>query len=113
MRLPAVLGLVALAGCTGKKSDSLPASPTPEPTASVVVVATPEPTPPWLWEEKGDLPKLREGGKLRVLMPRQFEGEWLPRKGFPLDFERDAAASFAKENGLEVAWVYVDSHEEL
>lgn len=96
---------------------SRPAEPPPEPSpvASIVAIETPTPvpTPVWLWEEKGDLDALRARGTMRVLMPRQFEGDWLPRKGFPLDFEREAAAAFAKENGLEVAWVYVDSHEDL
>src|SRR5687768_15085500 len=105
----ALVAFVALAGCKGKDRPVVEQTPTP---VAVVQTPTPEPTPVWLWEEKGDLAELKTRGKVRVLMPRQFEGDWLPRKGFPLDFERDAAAAFAKENGVEIAWVYVDSHEE-
>ncbi len=52
--------------------------------------------------ETGDLDALKRRGKLRILAPLDPAGERaLPRDGSPLDFERDAAADFARSIGLE------------
>lgn len=48
-----------------------------------------------------------------MLVPRQSEKGSLPRAGFPLDYEREAAAAFAKSAGLEPVWVPVDLYDEL
>ena len=52
-------------------------------------------------------------GKLRVLLPRQGDKGSLPRAGFPLDYEREAVADFAKSAGLEPVYVWVDRYDEL
>ncbi len=66
------------------------------------------------YTEKGDLPALRERKKLRVLLPAgEEENGYLPRKGYPLDFEMRVAERFALQQGLEPVWVYVRRHENL
>jgi membrane-bound lytic murein transglycosylase F len=39
--------------------------------------------------------------------------EHLPREGFSLDFEVDLIDAYARSRGLELEWVYVDSHVDL
>ncbi len=94
-------GAGSAAGTTGEAAPAASVSPTPEPT------------PEWLFLETGDLSTLRSRGVLRILMPRQGDAGYLPRNGFPLDEEREIADDFARENGLEPVWVYVDNHDEL
>ncbi len=60
-----------------------------------------------------DLPRIREGGTLRVLMVRQHGADRLPRGDFPLDHERDLAADFAGQLGLEAEIVYTEGHDDL
>ena len=71
--------------------------------------------PAWLCAEPvgGDLAEIRARGALRVLAPRQIDAELLPRSGPLLGAERDHAAAFARELGLAVEWVYVDSYGDL
>ncbi|NIR31230.1 MAG: transporter substrate-binding domain-containing protein [Gammaproteobacteria bacterium] len=64
--------------------------------------------------ERGDLSALRERKKLRVLLPAgEAENGYLPRKGYPLDFEMRVAERFARQQGLEPVWVYVRRRENL
>jgi len=64
--------------------------------------------------ETGDLASLKERGKLRVLIPAGQRGRgYLPRKGYPLDFEMEVASKFAESQGLEPVWVYVERREDL
>ena len=111
--LPFLLLALALVLPGACKKREAPAEPTAEEPFEFVPPPAAESGPAWLWEETGDLPKLRERGALRVLMPRQGDQGYLPRKGFPLDAERDAAMEFARVIDLPVHWVYVDSRDEL
>jgi len=62
---------------------------------------------------RDDLAQIRARGTLRVLTPRLHEAELLPRRGPLLGAERDHAAAFAAELGLDVEWVYVDTFDDL
>ena len=106
-----IASCAASPGCKKKKQQQ----EAPEETSpwEYVPDATAAAAPPWLWEETGDLEALRTRGALRVLMPRQGEKGYLPRKGFPLDFERDAVLELAREIELPVHWVYVDERDQL
>jgi membrane-bound lytic murein transglycosylase F len=64
--------------------------------------------------ETGDLPALKKRGKLRVLLPAgDADNGYLPRKGYPLDFEMRVAERFAHQQGLQPVWVYVRRREDL
>ncbi len=69
------------------------------------------------WEggylETGDLPRLRDHGELRLLMPQQLEGHGFTRHGYPTDSWRKLAESFAREMQLEPVVVHVDSRDKL
>ena len=77
--------------------------------------AAPDPnsssTPPFI--EAGDLAQIRQRGTLRVLVPRLDRHDFLPRRGSPLEHERELLAEFALEEGLEIYWVSVDSRSDL
>jgi len=60
-----------------------------------------------------DLVAIRERSSLRVLLPRQNGTEHLPRRGRPVESERAYAAKLARELGVAVEWVYVDTFDEL
>ncbi len=62
--------------------------------------------------ELGDLPALRERGRLRLLAPR-WEGEGLPREGLPAREMRAQAEHFAARLGLEPVWILVEGFGEL
>ena len=47
-----------------------------------------------------------------MLVPRLRNG-YLPRRGSPLDHERELIADFARDEGLEPFWVSVDSRSDL
>lgn len=63
--------------------------------------------------ETGDLPALREQGRLRVLVPRRGKIDLLPRHGHPFDIELSFAEAFAEDIGLEPVWVWVERHDDL
>lgn len=64
--------------------------------------------------ELGDLPALKERGKLRILLDdASIEVPYFPRQGLPIHFETDLIERFAKQVGLEPEWVYVDKFEKL
>lgn len=73
--------------------------------------ASREPGPSFL--ERGDLPAIREHGRLRILLPRREGFRYLPRHGVPLDFERELAAGYARRVGLEPEWVFVENRDRL
>jgi membrane-bound lytic murein transglycosylase F len=60
-----------------------------------------------------DLEAVRARGTLRVLLPRQEGEAYLPRGGLPIEAERSHAAALARELGVGIEWVYVDTFEEL
>ncbi len=62
--------------------------------------------------EKGDLPALRERGRLRILTTRERE-TWLPRRGHQPDLELDLLRDFAREQGLTPELVFVDAFADL
>jgi membrane-bound lytic murein transglycosylase F len=68
-------------------------------------------TPPFI--ESGDLDDIRERGTLRVLVPRIDRNSYLPRRGSPLENERELINDFARQEGLEPYWVSVDSRSDL
>jgi len=61
------------------------------------------------------LPKtaLRAPGKLRILTPRRFSAERLPRGDFPLDHEAGLVKDFCRLIGLEPEFVYASGHDRL
>jgi membrane-bound lytic murein transglycosylase F len=99
MWLPSVLGLALLAlaalspGCESR----------PDPNSSS--------TPPFI--QAGDLDDIRERGTLRVLVPKLDRNSFLPRRGSPLDSERELIADFAHLEGIDLYWISVDSRSDL
>lgn len=67
--------------------------------------------PPFV--ESGDLQQIKERGKLRILLPRRIKARHFPRQGHSLDFERELAAQYARELGLEPVWIVVESRGRL
>ena len=63
--------------------------------------------------ETGDLPRIKNHGKLRLLIPRQLEGQALARHGYPTDSWRKLAEGFAREMQLEPVVVHVESRDKL
>ena len=64
--------------------------------------------------ELGDLPQLRQRGKLRILLPRfSADVTYLPRSGLPIHNETELMSRFAAQIGLEPVWIYVDKFEQL
>ena len=62
--------------------------------------------------QKGDLDTIRNRGFLRILVPWKTEG-YLPRAGYPPDYERELAAKFARTLGIGATLVSVGKFEEL
>jgi membrane-bound lytic murein transglycosylase F len=60
-----------------------------------------------------DLGAVRARGTLRVLLPHQQGEAYLPRRGRPIEAERAHAASLARELGVGIEWVYVDTFDDL
>jgi len=62
----------------------------------------------------GDLKALKRRGKLRILIPANIGGVfYLPRKGWPVEAQHEAAESFARSQGLEPELVAVESFAEM
>jgi len=62
----------------------------------------------------GDLKALKKRGKLRILIPANIGGVfYLPRKGWPVEAQHEAAESFARSHGLEPELVAVESFAEM
>jgi membrane-bound lytic murein transglycosylase F len=60
-----------------------------------------------------DLADIRESAMLRVLVPPDAEERHLPRVGLPYAAQRERASEFARELGVDVEWVPVESFAEL
>ncbi|MGD8566516.1 MAG: transporter substrate-binding domain-containing protein [Gammaproteobacteria bacterium] len=64
--------------------------------------------------EQGDLPALKERGKLRILVSDAgLEVPYLPRQGLPVHYESDLIIRFAQEQGLKPEWIYVKRFDRL
>jgi len=74
--------------------------------------AEPVPTPEALYV--GDLKTLKRHGRLRILIPANLGGVfYLPRKGWPVEAQHEAAESFARSQGLEPELVPVERFSEM
>lgn len=67
-------------------------------------------TPPWLYLEDGDLPQLKQRGRLRVLTLSRHEVKTPLR---PASRDQALIAGFAAEMGLEPVWIPLGSAEQL
>ena len=64
--------------------------------------------------ERGDLPAIKERGKLRILLSdASLEVPYLPRQGLPIHYESDLMTRFAQGLGIEPEWIYVKKFDEL
>jgi membrane-bound lytic murein transglycosylase F len=63
--------------------------------------------------EARDLAEIRYLGEIRILLPERRYASRLPRSGFPLDFERELAESFAAYLDVEPIWIHVDSRDRM
>jgi len=62
----------------------------------------------------GDLKTLKERGKLRILIASNIGGVfYLPRTGWPVEAQHEAAADFARMQGLEPELVVVEKFTDL
>lgn len=62
----------------------------------------------------GDLDVLKQRGRLRILIPANVGGAfYLPRAGWPVQAQQEAASRFAQANGLEAELVPVERFAEL
>jgi len=62
--------------------------------------------------ETGDLPALREHGKLRILIT-PLNDKWLPRKGSTFSREQEMAIKLAEHLNLEAVFVHVENFSDL
>ena len=63
--------------------------------------------------ETGDLPELERRGKLRVLLPDLSDASFLPRRGRPIDYEKELIREFCRQRGLKPVWITVASADAL
>jgi len=64
--------------------------------------------------EQGDLPSLVGREKIRILLTEiSADIPYFPRQGLPVHYETDLLTRFAKEQGLEAEWIYVDRFRDL
>lgn len=98
-----LLFAIAMTGCDASdKSDGIAANaPSPDKSFENYV-------------EQGDLPALKERGKLRILVSDAgLEVPYLPRQGLPVHYESDLIIRFAQEQGLKPEWIYVKRFDRL
>jgi membrane-bound lytic murein transglycosylase F len=98
-----LLFAIAMTGCDASdKSDGTAANaPSPDKSFENYV-------------EQGDLPALKERGKLRILVSDAgLEVPYLPRQGLPVHYESDLIIRFAQEQGLKPEWIYVKRFDRL
>jgi len=62
--------------------------------------------------ETGDLNKLKEHGKLRILIT-PLNDKWLPRKGSAFSREQEMASKLAEQLNLEPVFVHVENFSDL
>ena len=60
-----------------------------------------------------DLPEILGEGTIRLIVESSDDDALLPRRGWSPTQDRDLAASFASELGVEVDWIYVEDEGEL
>ena len=82
-------------------------------TACLVLAACEKSTWSGGYLETGDLAQINKHGKLRLLIPKQLEGQTLARHGYPTDSWRKLAENFAREVQLEPVVVHVESRDDL
>ncbi len=114
----AVLGLASLlAGCSDDPVEqvvsehAIPATALPTETAQGVPEKTTE-----VEEERyvGDLDEMKRRGRLRILIPANIGGVfYLPREGWPVESQHDAATAFARSQGLEPELVPVAAFSQM
>ena len=64
--------------------------------------------------EMGDLPILKERGKLRVLLTDStLDVPYFPRQGLPIHYESELIERFAEQQGMEVEWIYIEKFRDL
>ena len=62
----------------------------------------------------GDLDVIRQRGQLRILIPANIGGVfYLPREGWPVVLQHEAAEAFARSQGLDPILVPVDRFSEM
>ena len=62
----------------------------------------------------GDLKELRARARLRILIPANVGGVfYLPREGWPVEAQHEAAASFARSQGLEPELVTIEQFGDM
>ena len=62
----------------------------------------------------GDLAQLKQRGRLRILIPANIGGAfYLPREGWPVEAQHEAAESFAHSQGLEPVLVPVERFADM
>lgn len=99
----AVVGM--LGGCTEEPveqvvvEEAVAIAPVDEPAPlEALSPAEPEPEPV---RYTGDLDRMHEHGRLRILIPANIGGAfYLPREGWPVAFQHEAAEAFAQSVGL-------------
>ena len=103
--LCAVLVAALVSGC-GDQADGQSAEQVPSPVAPAVAAA--DTSADGLGGQEasakryvGDLDELQRRGRLRILIPANVGGVYyLPRKGWPVTAQREAAEGFARSQGL-------------
>lgn len=132
VRLAVVFALLAvLAGCTDDPVDQVVlenaqaivpvvegnATQTAEVIEPVVEGNTPQLTEAIEPEPRlyvGDLDVMRERGQLRILIPANIGGVfYLPREGWPVVLQHEAAEAFARSQGLDPILVPVDRFSDI
>lgn len=63
--------------------------------------------------ETGDLPALKERGRIRILVPERPKTARLPRAGNPIGLDRDLAIEFAESQGLQPVVVQIAQRDRL
>ena len=97
-------GLSVLYGCSQDEALDVVEGMSPPAAGTAPAPAAPEAddeadTPPVY---TGDLKALKERGRLRILIPANIGGVfYLPRAGWPVEAQHEAAADFARTQGLQ------------
>ncbi len=109
-------GLSVLYGCSQDEALDVVGGMSPPAAGTAPAPAAPEAddeadTPPVY---TGDLKALKERGRLRILIPANIGGVfYLPRAGWPVEAQHEAAADFARTQGLQAELVPVEKFTDL
>ena len=114
------IGVLMFAACSDEVAlDSVDVTSVPATSVEQSPVPAPVPVPQPDEVEvsqiyAGDLDTLKEHGRLRILIPANIGGVfYLPRAGWPVEAQHEAAAEFARAQGLEPELVTVEHFTEL